>query len=47
MTYDLHLGDNRIVLRTLPDNSVDITPEYVEIARRRIAHHAAQGTLPI
>jgi len=26
---------------------IDITPEYVEIARRRIAHHAAQGTLPI
>ena len=26
---------------------IDITPEYVEIARRRIAHHAAQGTLEI
>jgi site-specific DNA-methyltransferase (adenine-specific) len=24
---------------------IDITPEYVEIARRRIAHHGAQPTL--
>jgi hypothetical protein len=45
MTHTLHLGDCRTVLEGCDFVGIDITPEYVAIAQKRIAHYAVETPL--
>lgn len=45
MTHTLHLGDCRTVLEGFDFVGIDITPEYVAIAQKRIDYYAAISPL--